>query len=487
VVPGDVVFKLYDTYGFPADLTADMARELNLSIDYDLFEAAMTEQRERSRQASQFTMEHVPVSQNEQTPTEFTGHQNLLHEHPKEKSKIIAIYRDGQFCKELNSGEKASIVLDRSPFYAESGGQVGDQGLIHIDRQIFFKVADTIKQGQVHLHLGKLEKGFLKVGDEVQAEVDAKRRAAIVLNHTATHLLHLVLKNILGEQAIQKGSLVEAERLRFDFSHPTPLSQDTLQQIEHQVNHEIRANYEGHVHITSLDQALAEGAIGLFGDKYGSQVRVVNFGPSKELCGGTHAERTGDIGFFKITTETGVASGIRRIEAVTGDYAISFLEKRDLESKQKLLQNEERLHQLEKEIEQLKDKLAGLFSRDLSQHAKQFGHIFVLAKNIEGLDGKGLRNALDHLKQELKSAIIILTTTKDNKVGIVGGITSDLIEHFNAKDIVNMVATQVGGRGGGRADMAEAGGNKPENLEKALQSVYTVVSEKIASLSKHKV
>lgn len=480
IIPGETVFKLYDTYGFPADLTADIARERQLMIDYDGFEAAMAKQRERSRQASQFTSDYN-VAQEPQPATEFIGHKNLLADQPPDSGKILALYRDGKFVATLNTGEKASIVLDRTSFYAESGGQVGDQGILRIDNQALFKVHDTIKQGHTHLHLGKLEKGTLKIGDQVFTDVDVKRRAATVLNHTATHLLHMVLKQVLGEHALQKGSLVEPERLRFDFAHSAPLTEEELHQVEQRVNAQIRANYEGVVRVTTPEEAINSGAVALFGEKYGNKVRVVHFGPSVELCGGTHAEHTGDIGIFKISTETGVAAGIRRIEAVTGEAALRLIEKREKEFKQKLIQSDERAHALEKELELLKDKLAGLFSRDLTQKAKEIGKLRVLATQVEGLDGKALRSAIDHLKQQLGSAVIILATVKDKKVGVVGGVTTDLVDQLNAKEIVSMVAHQIGGKGGGRAELAEAGGNKPEALEKALESVYTWVQERINS------
>lgn len=480
IIPGETVFKLYDTYGFPADLTADIARERGLTIDYDAFEGAMSKQRERSRQSSQFNTEYT-VTQIEQPPTEFTGHKNLLVEPTQETCKILAIYRDGQFVNQLQAGEKASIALDRTPFYAESGGQVGDQGVLEGANKTFFKVFDTIKQGQTHLHLGKLEKGSLSIGDSVEAQVDAKRRAAIVLNHTATHLLHMVLHQVLGEHATQKGSLVEPERLRFDFVHSMPLTEDELRIIEQRVNNEIRANHHASVHVTTPEEAQKSGAIALFGEKYGSRVRVVRFGESVELCGGTHADFTGDIGIFKITTETGVAAGVRRIEAVTGEAALNYIEKKELEWKHKQQQAEERIGSLEKEIQQLKDKLAGFFSRDLMVKAKNVAQFKVLASVVDGLDGKGLRKALDHLKQELGSAVIVLAIVKENKIGIVGGVTDDLVDKINARDVVNMVAKQVGGKGGGRADLAEAGGNDPKALDKALQSVYAWVEDKVAS------
>lgn len=483
IIPGDTVFKLYDTYGFPADLTADMARERNLLIDYEQFEIAMDQQRERSREASRFTAEYTVIDEIK-APTEFIGHKNLLTESTKDSGKILAIYLDGQFVDTLNNGDKATIILDRTPFYAESGGQIGDRGILRIKDQsetrVLFKVLDTIKQGHIHLHLGKLERGTLKIGDTVLAEVDAIRRAATVLNHTATHLLHMVLRQVLGEGAIQKGSLVEPERLRFDFAHSQPLSAEELRIVETRVNDEIRANYHAKVHETTPEEAIKSGAVALFGEKYGSVVRVVNFGPSVELCGGTHADHTGDIGLFKITGETGIASGIRRIEAVTGDAALRYLEKRETENKQKLLQIEERLHHAEKEIAQLKEKLAEATSQDLVQFAKDINGVQVLALKVEGLDGKALKGVIDHLKSKFKTAVIVLAAVKENKVSIVAGVTNDLISKMNARDIVNLVAKQVGGKGGGRPDLAEAGGNQPEHLEKALQSIYTWVKERIA-------
>lgn len=472
VIPGDLVFKLYDTYGFPADLTADIAREQDLTIDLDGFEAAMNKQRERSRQSSQFNTEYT-VAQDSHPPTEFTGHKDMTQSSAPETGKIIAMYRDGQFVETLQSGEKGSIILDRTPFYAESGGQVGDQGVLRINHDTFFKVLDTIKQGHMHLHLGKLEKGSLKINDEVIAEIDVKRRAATMLNHSATHILHMVLKEVLGPHAMQKGSLVDPDRLRFDFTHAAPLSDKELALIEQRVNEEVRANHHATVEISTPEEAVKAGAVALFGEKYGKKVRVVHFGKSIELCGGTHAEHTGDIGLFKITSESGVAAGIRRLEAVTGEGALRFIDKREDEFKKKQQQAEERILLLEKEIESLKDKLAGVVSRDLANKARQVAGIKVLATEVAGLDGKALRNAMDHLKQELGSAIILLATVKAGKAGIVCGVTNDLVDRYNARDIINQVATQVGGKGGGRADLAEAGGNKPEALANALESLYT--------------
>jgi alanyl-tRNA synthetase len=486
VIPGETVFKLYDTYGFPADLTADIARERGLMIDYDGFEIAMSKQRDRSREASRFATEYT-VFEGNVSPTEFTGHKNMLANPTPDVGKVLALYRDGKFVDRLETGEKGSVVLDKTPFYAEAGGQVGDRGTLRIDEETLFgitqktifKVFDTIKQGPTHLHLGKLEKGTLAVGDAVIAEIDAKRRAATVLNHTATHLLHMVLKEVLGEHALQKGSLVEAERLRFDFAHSAPLTQKEIKLIETRVNEEIRANHEALVRITSPDEAIASGAVALFGEKYGNKVRVVHFGQSVELCGGTHADHTGDIGFFKVFSETGVAAGIRRIEAVTGDYALSFVENREKELTQKLEQSAEKILALDKEIQELKDKFAEIISHDLAVSATDLGHSKVLAIQVEGLDGKALRNTIDHLKRELGSAVIVLASVKGNKIGVVAGVTADLIDKINAKEMIGIIATQIGGKGGGRADLAEAGGNNPEALEKALQSVYTWVKERI--------
>lgn len=475
IIPGELVFKLYDTYGFPADLTADIARERGLEIDYDGFEAAMTKQRERSRQSSQFNTEYT-VAQDQHQPTEFTGH-NHAAEPVAETCKVIALYRDGQFVQTLNAGEKGSIILDRTPFYAESGGQVGDQGILRIKHDTFFKVLDTIKQGHMHLHLGKLEKGKLSIDDEIIAEIDVKRRAATMLNHTATHILHMVLKEVLGDHAVQKGSLVDPERLRFDFTHTAPVTEKELLKIEQRVNEEIRANHLAKVEVKTPEEAIKAGAVALFGEKYGSKVRVVHFGKSVELCGGTHAEHTGDIGIFKITSESGVAAGIRRIEAVTGEGALRYIEKREEDFKKKQQQSDERILSLEKEIDALKDKLAGAFSRDLASQAKKINGINVLAAEVNGLDGKALRSAMDHLKQQLGSAIIVLATVKSGKAGVICGVTADLVERYNARDIINQVAEQIGGKGGGRADLAEAGGNKPEALAKALQSIYTWMNE----------
>lgn len=472
IIPGDIAFKLYDTYGFPIDLTADIARERELTIDFDGFETAMNQQRERSRQSSKFTADYH-VGAHLEHPTEFIGYEEL-----KDKAKIIALYHGDKAVDALNTGEKGSIILDKTPFYAESGGQVGDQGILYIDDHLF-RVLDTQKQGQAFVHIGILEKGQLHTGDIVSSEVDKEKRAAAVLNHTATHLLHMVLRQVLGEHVIQKGSLVEPDRLRFDFSHTSAISPDELKIIEKRVNDEIRHNHEGIVRISSPEEAIKNGAMALFEEKYGDKVRVVRFGDSVELCGGTHAHHTGDIGIFKITSESGVAAGIRRLEAVTGDGALRWLENRETTFKQKLQQSDEKIRALEKQLEQLKAKLATNMGQDLASQAKSIGDVKVLAKKLDGIDPKALRDTIDQLKNKLGSAVIALAVVKEGKISIITGVTKDQMNKVKAGELVNMIAQQVGGKGGGRPDLAEAGGNQPEHLEKALGSVYEWVKNKL--------
>jgi alanyl-tRNA synthetase len=479
MITGDIAFKLYDTYGFPIDLTADMARERNLIVDYESFEIAMNQQRQRSRQASKFTAEYE-VGAHLECPTEFTGYNDLPIDHPHVISKVIALYCDNKAVTLLTTGAQGAVILDHTPFYAESGGQIGDQGILTTPESLF-RISDTQKQGQAFAHIGKLEKGQLKVGDSVSPQVNAERRAATVLNHTATHLLHMILRQVLGKHIMQKGSLVEPERLRFDFSHSAALSPEELNTIEQRVNQEIRSNYEGIVQITSPEKAIASGAIALFEEKYGTEVRVVRFGTSVELCGGTHAHHTGNIGLFKIIAESGVAAGIRRLEAVTGEGALRWIEKRDTDLKQKLQQIEEEKRTLEKDLTQLKEKLAGTLSQDLALQAKEINGIKVLAAKLDDIDTKSLRRTVDHLKNKLGTAIIALAVVKENKISIVAGVTQDTIGKIKAGELVNMIALQIGGKGGGRADLAEAGGNQPENLEQALLSVYKWVSQKITA------
>lgn len=473
VIPGETIFKLYDTYGFPVDLTADIARERDLSMDFDGFETAMNQQRERSRQSSKFAAEYH-VGANIETPTEFVGYHDLLID----QAKIIAIYRNDKTMNSLNAGEKGSIILDKTPFYAESGGQVGDQGFLRADQNVFH-VVDTQKQGNAFVHIGELEKGQLNVGDTILAEVDAEKRSAAVLNHTATHLLHMILRQVLGEHVIQKGSLVEPGRLRFDFSHPNALSSDEVKDIEQRVNQQIRQNHEAIVRITSPEEAIQSGAMALFEEKYGDEVRVVRFGDSVELCGGTHAHHTGDIGIFKITSESGVAAGIRRLEAVTGDGALRWIETREKEWKQKLQQSDERIRTLEKQLEQLKDKFANTLGQDLTSKARDISGVKILATQVDGIDTKSLRNTVDQLKNKLGSAVIALAVVKDNKVSVIVGVTKDYTNKIKAGELVNMIAMQIGGKGGGRPDLAEAGGNQPENLNTALESVYAWIEQRL--------
>lgn len=480
-MPGELVFKLYDTYGFPVDLTADMARERDLSVDIAGFEQAMAQQRERSRQSSKFEADHYEVPQEAYPPTEFLGHRNLLAPAPLDQGTILALYHEGKFVRSLQPGQKGSIILDRTPFYAESGGQIGDQGVFRDQQEIVFRVSDTVMQGKTYLHIGKAEKKALTVGDQVFAMVDAKRRAATVLNHTATHILHSVLRAVLGEHAVQRGSLVEPERLRFDFSHSLPLSAAELTLIEQKVNAEIRANHPAEVRITTPQEALSTGAIGLFEEKYGNQVRVVGFGSSLELCGGTHAESTGNIGLFKIIAEAGVAAGIRRIEAVTGEAALLWIEKRDTEAQQKITQAEERLRVLEKQTEYLKEKLAMAIGHDLISKAREIKGIKVLAMELNDLDMKAVRILVDQLKNKLGSAVVVLALVKEAKVSVVAGVTADRTATIKANELVTMLTKPLGGKGGGRADLAEGGGSLATGgiavLKKSLEGVYEWVSQ----------
>ena len=474
VISGETLFKLYDTYGFPVDLTADIARERDLSVDFEGFETAMNQQRERSRQSSKFAADYH-VGAHIEKPTEFLGYDDLK----SNASKVVALYQDDKTVDTLQAGEKGSIILDRTPFYAESGGQIGDQGFLRTDNSAF-RVIDTKKQGQAYVHIGQLEQGQIKIGDVIMAEVNAERRAAAVLNHSATHLLHMILRQVLGDHVIQKGSLVEPERLRFDFSHSAPVSNDEIKIIEQRVNEEIRKNHEAVVQITSPEKAIESGAMALFEEKYGDEVRVVRFGDSVELCGGTHAHHTGDIGLFKITSEAGVAAGIRRLEAVTGEGALRWIENREQEFAQKLQQADDRIRHLEKQVDQLKEKFAGTLSQDLASSAKSIGDLQVLTAKLDGIDPKSLRNTVDQLKNKLGSAVIALAVVKEGKASVIVGVTKDYTDRIKAGELVNMIAMQIGGKGGGRPDLAEAGGSKIENLSAALESVYPWINDKLS-------
>jgi alanyl-tRNA synthetase len=480
VIEGEDVFRLYDTYGFPIDLTADIARERNLKIDMDGFNKAMTEQRKRARAASKFDV-GVSVDTDDSLVSAFTGYDRL-----QQKTTVIALYQDGRNVKTLKQGDIGGVILLETPFYAQSGGQVGDKGELFTE-DIFFEVEDTKKQGQSHIHLGVLRSGSLKVGDVVRTSVDEARRMAIMRNHSATHLLHAALRNILGDHVLQKGSLVAADRLRFDFSHNEPLTQEQLVEIERLVNAQVLSNEETRVQIMSLEKAKISGAISLFGEKYADTVRVLSIAGdfSSELCGGTHVERTGDIGLFKIISESGTASGVRRIEAVSGMGALDWIEnaedklqrisellKTDMETvDSKLALQLDKTRKLEKELEQLKGKLASSAGTNMLEEAKDIAGIKVIAKSLDGADPKTLRDTVDQLKNKLGTAAVILATVSDSKVNLIAGVTQDSIDRIKAGDLVNFVAMQVGGKGGGRPDMAQAGGNDPAALESALEKV----------------
>ncbi|MET0090465.1 MAG: alanine--tRNA ligase [Candidatus Thiodiazotropha sp.] len=480
VIPGETVFKLYDTYGFPKDLTADIARERQLSIDEIGFEKAMAEQRKRAQEASHFSMSDA-VELGLEHETLFSGYERL-----EDEARVVALMKDGESVEQLEAGDQGMVFLDHTPFYAESGGQVGDQGTLE-GAGVLFEVEDTRKYtGGVFAHIGKLEEGALKLGDPVKAQVNAYTRQATALNHSATHLLHAALRTVLGEHVAQKGSLVDPERLRFDFSHFEPITREQLQTIEQMVNEQIRHNHDVQTRIMSLDMAKQSGAMALFGEKYADEVRVLSMGDfSTELCGGTHVSAVGDIGLFKITGETGIAAGVRRVEAVTGQRAIEWIEadeerlqrvaeliktgREDVESK--LEQLLDRNRRLEKELEQLKSKLASAAGSDLASQAISLGEVKVLAANLEDADPKSLRDTLDQLKNKLGSAVLLLTTVKDGKVSLVAGVTKDLTGQVKAGDLVKMAAETVGGKGGGRPDMAQAGGSNPDALPQALAQV----------------
>ncbi|MEQ6341190.1 MAG: alanine--tRNA ligase [Gammaproteobacteria bacterium] len=491
VIPGATVFRLYDTYGFPVDLTGDIAREHGLTLDTAGFEREMEAQRERARAASQFDVAYAGKLMGVEGSTDFTGYEHLAGE-----AAIVALYRDdGTAVNALESGQAGKVILNRTPFYAESGGQAGDGGVIK-GGQADFEVHGTQKQGEgVHIHNGALKSGALRVGDKVQAQVNAAKRQAIALNHSATHLLHAALRQVLGPHVAQKGSLVEAERLRFDFSHFEPLSPAQVRAVERLVNGQIRANCEAQTRVMSYDEAVAAGAMALFGEKYGDQVRVLSIGEfSTELCGGTHVRRAGDIGLFKFVSEAGVASGVRRIEAITGQRALEWVE----EEEDRLLriadaikagrdnvddkvgQLVERARKLEKELEQIKGKLASNQGSDLAAQAVEINGIKVLAACLEGVDPKALRDTVDQLKNKLGSAAVVLAAVADGKVSLVAGVTKDCIAQVKAGELVNMVALQVGGKGGGRPDMAQAGGDNPAALAAALAAVPEWVRQQLA-------
>jgi len=486
-LPADVVFKLYDTYGFPLDLTADIARERDLTIDEAGFEASMEAQRDRARAASKFAA-NDPSAIKVDRETVFSGYDGT-----DGASAIVEIYRDKTQVDTLNAGDEGAIVLASTPFYAESGGQVGDTGLISSDAGVF-AVEDTRKSGNANIHFGRLASGTLSTGDRVKATVDADRRRAIMLNHSATHLMHAALRQVLGDHVVQKGSLVAADRLRFDFLHFDAVTSEQLQQIEDLVNAEIRKNVQAETNVMSYDEAVASGALALFGEKYGDKVRVFRIGDfSVELCGGTHVGRTGDIGVFKITSEGGVASGIRRIEAVTGAGAMQWIDKNQRalddvttvlkstheQASQKAQQLLKRNKALEKELAATKQQLASGGAANTQSKVAEIDGIKLMTARMDGADAKTLRDAVDRFKDKLESAVVVIGAVDDGKVKLAAGVTRNNTGRVRAGDVVRFVAAQVGGKGGGRADFAQAGGSNPENLDAALASLPAWMREQL--------
>jgi alanyl-tRNA synthetase len=491
IVPGALVFLLHDTYGFPPDLTADIARERGLQVDLDGYEREMEAQRDRARAASRFGVDQRGGAQ-VAGRSEFRGYEEL-----ESQGRVLALLRDGESVETLAAGDHGEVVLDRTPFYAEAGGQIGDSGELLAKPDTRFTVEDTHKRGATHAHRGQLKSGSLKLGDTLTARVDAERREAIRLNHSATHLLHAALRSVLGTHVVQKGSLVAADRLRFDFSHFQPVTPTQLQQIESLVNAQIRANAEAATRLMDYEQAIEAGAMALFGEKYDKRVRVLSFGEfSTELCGGTHVGRAGDIGLFHIVSESGIAAGVRRIEALTGQAALDYVRRIDgllgdvahlvhgsrAEAADKVREALERIRALEKENRTLKDKLALSSGRDLADAAVDVDGVKVLATRVDGADAGALRAALDQLKSRLGSAIIVLGSVEsDSKVLLVAGVTPDQTARVRAGELIGAVAAQVGGKGGGRPDFAQAGGSKPQTLDQALASVAAWVRLRLSA------
>ncbi|APY33205.1 alanine--tRNA ligase [Salmonella enterica subsp. enterica serovar Kentucky] len=484
---GETAFRLYDTYGFPVDLTADVCRERNIKVDEAGFEAAMEEQRRRAREASGFGADYNAMIRVD-SASEFKG-----YDHLELNGKVTALFVDGKAVEAINAGQEAVVVLDQTPFYAESGGQVGDKGELK-GAGFTFAVDDTQKYGQAIGHLGKLSAGALKVGDAVQADVDEARRARIRLNHSATHLMHAALRQVLGTHVAQKGSLVSDKVLRFDFSHNEAMKPSEIRQVEDLVNAQIRRNLPIETNIMDLEAAKAKGAMALFGEKYDERVRVLSMGDfSTELCGGTHASRTGDIGLFRIISESGTAAGIRRIEAVTGEGAMATVHAQSdrLNDIAHLLKGDsqnlgdkvravlERTRQLEKELQQLKDQAAAQESANLSSKAVDLNGVKLLVSELAGIEPKMLRTMVDDLKNQLGSTVIVLATVVEGKVSLIAGVSKDVTDRVKAGELIGMVAQQVGGKGGGRPDMAQAGGTDAAALPAALASVQGWVSAKL--------
>ncbi|MFT4064178.1 alanine--tRNA ligase [Paraburkholderia sp.] len=476
---GELAFKLHDTYGFPLDLTADVCRERGVTVDEPAFDEAMARQREQARAAGKFKM--AQGLEYSGAKTTFHGYEEIVFD----DAKVVALYVDGASVQQAHAGQQAVVVLDHTPFYAESGGQVGDQGVL-ANASTRFAVVDTLKvQADVVGHHGTLEQGTLKVGDVVKAEIDAVRRARTARNHSATHLMHKALREVLGSHVQQKGSLVDAEKTRFDFAHNAPMTDEQIRRVEEIVNAEVLANAPGIVRVMPYDEAVKGGAMALFGEKYGDEVRVLDLGFSRELCGGTHVNRSGDIGLFKIVMEGGVAAGIRRVEAITGDNAVRYVQ--DLEGRvnaaaavlkaqpseltQRISQVQDQVKALEKELGALKSKMASSQGDELAGQAIEVGGVHVLAATLDGADVKTLRETVDKLKDKLKSAAIVLASVDGGKVSLIAGVTADASRKIKAGELVNFVAQQVGGKGGGRPDMAQAGGTEPARLPAALAGV----------------
>ena len=487
-LPGALIFKLYDTHGFPVDLTNDIARERDLIMDMPGFEAAMAEQRAKSRQASQFSADGQ-VRLDLEGATEFLGYTHL-----ESGAQVLALVREGQQVEHLEAGQQGIVILNQTPFYAESGGQQGDSGQLTSGSGAFL-VETTQKLGSHFAHEGRLQMGHLAVGDTLTARVEGPRRHATALNHSATHLLHAALRQVLGTHVTQKGSLVTHDRTRFDFSHQGPVTSAEIAAIEALVNGEIRKNVEVRTQVMAIEDAKAAGAMALFGEKYADEVRVLTMGSfSIELCGGTHVSRTGDIGLFKVVSEGGVASGVRRIEAVTGEGALDHLAEMENWLREaavrlkatpesllsKVDQTLEKLKGQERELEQLRMKVATQAGGDLLDHAIDVCGVRLLSTTLEGADPKTLRDTLDRIKQRLWTGVIVLATVRDDKVNLIAGVTDDLTAQVKAGDLIGFVASQVGGKGGGRADMAQAGGTNPASLPAALASVQQWLTEQLA-------
>jgi len=483
-VAGLDVFTLYDTFGFPFDLTQDLCRERGLSINMTEFEIEMDKQRERARGASKFTMQSG--MEYDGCATQFHGYESLQHE-----GQILAIYKKRSRVDCIKAGDEAVIVLDHTPFYAESGGQVGDRGEL-LSGSGTFTVAETQKiQTDVFGHRGQLNNGRLAVNDKVSAEVDPIARARTERNHSVTHLMHKALREVLGAHVQQKGSLVDADKTRFDFAHNLPMTDAEIREVEVMVNAEIFTNTKTDARVMKMEDAQKTGALMLFGEKYGDEVRVLGIGSSRELCGGTHVNRTGDIGLFKIRAQSGVAAGIRRVEAVTGEEALEYVQQNEIqlleiaralktqpeEATQKISQIIDNVRRLEKDLSRLKSKLASAQGDDVVDQVREIKGVNVLAVSLEGVDAKTMRETLDRFKNKLKSCIVVLGTEQAGKVTLIAGVTADLTAKVKAGDLVNFVALQVGGKGGGRADIAQAGGTQPDNLPTALDSVADWVKQ----------